>query len=66
VPWPYWAQLCNRRYLLIMLACALPLLAWASWLMMRDSSPRTLVRVSWILKIDMFVGVLGFWFGLVR
>jgi len=66
VPWPYWSQLCNQRYLLIMLACALPLLAWASWLMMRDSSPRNLMRVSWILKIDMFVGVLGFWFGLAR
>jgi geranylgeranylglycerol-phosphate geranylgeranyltransferase len=66
VPWPYWAEVCNRRYLLIMLACALPLLAWASWLMMHDSSPRNLVRVSWILKIDMFVGVLGFWLGLTR
>ena len=66
VPWPYRAELCNRSYLLIMLACALPLLAWASWLMMRDNSPRTLWRVNWILKIDMFVGVVGFWFGLAR
>jgi geranylgeranylglycerol-phosphate geranylgeranyltransferase len=66
LPWPYWTAQVNARYLMIMLAGALPLLGWASWSMLRDSSPRNLVRVSWILKIDMFVGVLGFWFGLVR
>ena len=49
-----------------MMLGALPLLAWASGSMMRDHSSRNLVRVSWILKVDMFVGVLGFWFGLVR
>lgn len=65
-PWPYWTQLCNRNYLLVMLLGALPLLAWASWSMMRDHSSRNLVRVSWILKVDMFVGVLGFYFGLAR
>jgi geranylgeranylglycerol-phosphate geranylgeranyltransferase len=65
-PWPYWTQLCNRNYLVVMLLGALPLLAWASWSMMRDHSSRNLLRVSWILKVDMFVGVLGFWFGLAR
>jgi len=66
VPWPYWVELCDRRYLLVMGAGALPLLAWASWSMLRDSSPRNLVRVSWILKLDMFVAILGFWFGVMR
>jgi geranylgeranylglycerol-phosphate geranylgeranyltransferase len=62
-PWPYWLQLVGQGYLWILLGGVLPLLLLATWLMFRDTSPSNLVRVSWILKIDMFLGVLGFYFG---
>jgi len=65
-PWPYWMQLCGRSYLLTLAFGVLPLLVLASLLMLRDTSPGNLVRVSWILKIDMFVGVIGFYLGQVR
>jgi geranylgeranylglycerol-phosphate geranylgeranyltransferase len=62
-PWPYWLQLVGQRYLWMLLGGVLPLLLLATWLMFKDTSPGNLVRVSWILKIDMFLGVLGFYFG---
>ncbi|UCE02272.1 MAG: geranylgeranylglycerol-phosphate geranylgeranyltransferase [Candidatus Latescibacterota bacterium] len=65
-PWPYWMQLCGRGYLLTYVFGIFPLLLVACWLMFRDTSPGNLVRVSWILKIDMFVGVLGFYLGQAR
>jgi geranylgeranylglycerol-phosphate geranylgeranyltransferase len=65
-PWPYWMQLCGRGYLLTYVFGIFPLLLVACWLMFRDTSPGNLVRVSWILKIDMFVAVLGFYLGQAR
>lgn len=62
-PWPYWMQLVGPGYMWMLLGAVLPLLLLATWLMLRDTSPSNLVRVSWILKIDMFLGVLGFYFG---
>lgn len=62
-PWPYWLQLVGESYLWMLLGAVLPLLLLATLLMFRDTSPSNLVRVSWILKIDMFLGVLGFYFG---
>ena len=62
-PSPYWMQLVGRGYLWTYLFGVVPLLLMASWLMLRDASPGNLVRVSWLLKIVMFVGVLGFYFG---
>jgi geranylgeranylglycerol-phosphate geranylgeranyltransferase len=66
VPWPYRLQLYGKPYLLTYALGVLPLLALAVWLMWRDSSPVSLLRVSWILKFDMLLGVLGFWFGASR
>jgi geranylgeranylglycerol-phosphate geranylgeranyltransferase len=65
-PSPYWFELCGPQYLVTVLLGVLPLLVLASWLMLRDASPANLVRVSWILKIDMFVGVLGVYLGRVH
>ena len=65
-PSPYWFELCGPQYLLTVGLGVLPLLVLASWLMLRDTSPANLVRVSWILKIDMFVGVLGVYLGRVH
>lgn len=65
-PSPYWLELCGRSYLLTVWLGVLPLLALANWLMWRDTSPANLVRVSWILKLDMVVSILGFYFGRLR
>ena len=65
-PWPYWLRVCGSSYLWTTACGVLPLLVIACLLMLRDTSPSNLVRVSWILKIDMFVGVLGFYLGQVR
>ena len=62
-PSPYWLRIVGPGYLLVFFGAMLPLLVCATLLMFRDSSPHNLVRVSWILKIDMFLGVLGFYFG---
>ena len=62
-PWPYWLKLCGSSYLWVILFGVLPLLLVATFLMFRDTSPGNLVRVSWILKVDMFVGALGFYLG---
>lgn len=65
-PSPYWLRLVGPSYLLVFFGVVLPLLSVATFLMFRDTSPSNLLRVSWILKIDMFVGVLGFYLGQVR
>jgi geranylgeranylglycerol-phosphate geranylgeranyltransferase len=65
-PWPYSLQIYGRSYLLTYGLGVMPLLALAVWLMLRDSSPPNLLRVSWILKFDMLLGVLGFWLGQPR
>ncbi len=62
-PWPYWLELCGPYYLWGLVLGVLPLLLLATFLMFRDTSPGNLVRVSWILKIDMFVGALAFYLG---
>jgi geranylgeranylglycerol-phosphate geranylgeranyltransferase len=62
-PWPYWLELCGPSYLWVMVFGVLPSLLLATFLMFRDTSPANLVRVSWILKVDMFVGALGFYLG---
>lgn len=64
VPWPYMLRIYGRDYLLVYALGVVPLLGIASLLMFRDASPRNLLRVSWILKLDMFLGVLGFYLGL--
>lgn len=64
VPWPYQQRLYGRDYLLVYALGVVPLLGVASLLMFRDQSPRNLLRVNWILKLDMFLGVLGFYLGL--
>jgi geranylgeranylglycerol-phosphate geranylgeranyltransferase len=66
VPWPYRMQLYGRSYLLTFALGVVPLLGLAVWLMWRDSSPGNLLRVSWILKLDMLLGVLGFYLGAGR
>jgi geranylgeranylglycerol-phosphate geranylgeranyltransferase len=66
VPWPYQLQIYGRPYLLTYVFGVVPLLGVATLLMFRDSSPGNLLRVSWILKLDMFLGVLGFWLGQPR
>jgi geranylgeranylglycerol-phosphate geranylgeranyltransferase len=66
VPWPYLYQLYDRRYLLTYALGVIPLLAVAALLMLRDQSPANLLRVGWILKIDMLLGVIGFWVGHAR
>jgi len=63
VPWPYHLHLYDRNYLLTYVCGVIPLLLVAALLMLRDSSPGNLLRVGWILKIDMLLGVLGFWLG---
>lgn len=65
-PSPYWLRLVGPSYLLVFFGAVLPLLFLATLLMFRDTSPGNLVRVSWILKLDMFVGVLGFYLGQAR
>jgi len=62
-PWPYEQALCGRSYMLTYAFGVIPLLGLAALLMLRDASPGNLLRVSWILKLDMFLGVLGFYFG---
>jgi geranylgeranylglycerol-phosphate geranylgeranyltransferase len=66
VPWPYQLQIYGRRYLLTYALGVVPLLGVAVWLMWRDTSPSNLLRVNWILKLDMLLGVLGFYFGAGR
>jgi geranylgeranylglycerol-phosphate geranylgeranyltransferase len=66
VPWPYLYQLYDRRYLLTYTLGVIPLLGVAALLMLRDHSPANLLRVGWILKIDMLLGVIGFWVGHAR
>jgi geranylgeranylglycerol-phosphate geranylgeranyltransferase len=66
VPWPYHLQIFGRPYLWTYLLGVVPLLAVAVLLMLRDASPANLWRVSWILKLDMLLGVLGFWLGRAR
>jgi geranylgeranylglycerol-phosphate geranylgeranyltransferase len=65
-PWPYQMQIYDRSYLLTYGLGVIPLLFVAVWLMLRDSSPGNLLRVSWILKLDMLLGVLGFYLGQKR
>lgn len=65
-PWPYRLQIYGRSYLLTYLLGVIPLLAVAMGLMLRDSSPGNLLRVSWILKFDMLLGVVGFYLGQVH
>ncbi len=64
--WPYEMRMCGRPYLLTYLFGVIPLLGLAALLMLHDTSPRNLLRVSWILKLDMFVSVLGFYLGQSR
>ena len=66
VPWPYHLQIFGRPYLWTYLLGVVPLLGVAVLLMLRDASPANLWRVSWILKLDMLLGVLGFWLGRAR
>jgi 4-hydroxybenzoate polyprenyltransferase len=66
VPWPYWTQILGKRYLLTYLCGVVPLLGVAVLLMMRDTSPANLLRVSWLLKVDMLLGVIGFYLGHAR
>lgn len=66
VPWPYTLQLYGSRYLLTYALGVVPLLGVAALLMWRDQSPGNLLRVSWILKVDMLLGVLGFYWGALR
>ena len=66
VPWPYHLQIFGPPYLWIYLLGVVPLLVVAVLLMLRDASPANLWRVSWILKFDMLLGVLGFWLGRAR
>ncbi len=63
LPWPYWLELCGPSYLWVVIFGVLPTLSFAMFSMFRDTSPANLVRVSWILKFDMFVGALGFYLG---
>lgn len=63
VPWPYRLQIVGRPYLLTYVLGVVPLLGVAILLMLRDASPANLLRVSWILKFDMLLGVLGFYIG---
>jgi geranylgeranylglycerol-phosphate geranylgeranyltransferase len=63
VPWPYHLQIFGRPYLLTYLLGVVPLLAVAVLLMLRDASPANLLRVSWLLKLDMLIGVVGFYLG---
>jgi len=65
-PWPYQLQLYGSSYLWTYALGVLPLLVVAILLMLRDSSPGNLLRVSWILKLDMLLGVLGFYLGQKR
>ena len=62
-PWPYELRIYGRAYLLVYAFGVLPLLGLASLLMFRDTSPGNLLRVNWILKLGMFVGVLGLYLG---
>jgi len=66
VPWPYHLQIFGRPYLWTYLLGVVPLLGVAVLLMLRDASPANLWRVSWILKLDMLLGVLVFWLGRAR
>jgi geranylgeranylglycerol-phosphate geranylgeranyltransferase len=66
VPWPYMLQLYGSRYLFVYAFGVIPLLLVAALLMLRDSSPNNLLRVNWILKVDMLLGVLGFYLGHAR
>jgi geranylgeranylglycerol-phosphate geranylgeranyltransferase len=66
VPWPYHLRMYGRSYLLTYAFGVVPLLGVAAWLMLRDSSPANLLRVGWILKVDMLLGVIGFWLGHAR
>lgn len=66
VPWPYWMQLLGKRYLMTYLCGVVPLLGVAVLLMLRDASPANLLRVSWLLKVDMLLGVIGFYLGHAR
>src|SRR5512143_2972562 len=63
VPWPYHLQIFGPPYLWTYMLGVVPLLAFAVLLMLRDTSPANLWRVSWILKLDMLLGVVGFWLG---
>jgi geranylgeranylglycerol-phosphate geranylgeranyltransferase len=65
-PSPYWFRLVGPSYLVMFFGVVLPLLLLATYLMFRDTSPSNLLRVSWILKIDMLAGVLGFYLGHAR
>jgi geranylgeranylglycerol-phosphate geranylgeranyltransferase len=66
VPWPYWMQIFGRSYLFTYAFGVLPLLGVAVLLMLRDASPANLLRVSWLLKLDMLLGVIGFYLGHAR
>jgi geranylgeranylglycerol-phosphate geranylgeranyltransferase len=66
VPWPYWMRMFGRSYLLTYAFGVVPLLAVAMLLMLRDRSPTNLLRVSWLLKLDMLLGVIGFYLGHAR
>jgi len=66
VPWPYWQRIYGRDYLLMFGCGVIPLLGLAVALMLRDPSRGNLLRVNWILKLDMLLGVLGFYVGVSR
>ena len=66
VPWPYLQRIYGREYLLLFGCGVIPLLALAVGLMLRDPSRGNLLRVNWILKLDMILGVLGFYVGASR
>jgi geranylgeranylglycerol-phosphate geranylgeranyltransferase len=66
VPLPYWLRLYGPPYILTYALGVVPLLAFAARRMLRDESPGNLLRVSWILNLDMLLGVIGFYLGNAR
>jgi geranylgeranylglycerol-phosphate geranylgeranyltransferase len=63
VPIPYLTHLYGPAYLLVLGVGVVPVLLYSSWILFRTRTTRNLRRVSWILKFDMFVGILAFYLG---
>lgn len=63
VPVPYITHQYGIGYLLVFAFGVVPALLYSTWLIARMRSRKVLNRVSWILKFNMFVGILAFYLG---
>ncbi len=59
IPLPTLASFYGRSYLLVMEVAVVPGLIAASYLILKRPEKQTFGRVSWLLKIEMFFGVLA-------